>query len=415
MALPDLHLPWTILILLAAALLRFLQRLHQQRSLMKGLPGPPRSYLFGSLISMGKVIAKQPALAAPQTFILGLKEEYNLGDYFYVDTWPAAAPIMMIMNTEMANELTNKNFAPKHPIVDDFMKNFGGPGNLVSSEGAEWKKWRSVFNPGFSSGHLMTLVPAIVDQCKVFCDLMEAKAKNNELFRMETNATKLTIDIICKLVLDLDLNSQTQSNELVSAFNSQVRWQSLGVQFQPSELWDFRRPIMQAYNNWRMNRYLGKRLDERFASRESRGKTKHVIDLALEAYLKEVKGGSGDTFQVTKLDPEFRIAAVSNMRTFVFAGHDTTSSTICYAYYYLSRNPEVLAQIRQEHDDVFGEDRDAAVAKLLDDPRLMNKLEYTLAVIREILRIQPPASTIRTGSPKYVVICSHMYLMVTDK
>jgi cytochrome P450 len=210
----------------------------------------------------------------------------------------------------------------------------------------------------------------------------------------------LTIDIICKLVLDLDLSSQTQSNELVSAFNSQVRWQSLGVQFQPSELWDIRRPIMQAYNNWRMNRYLGKRLDERFASRESRGKTKHVIDLALEAYLKEVKGGSGDTTQVTKLDPEFRIAAVSNMRTFVFAGHDTTSSTICYAYYYLSKDPEVLARIRQEHDDVFGTDRDAAVSRLLEDPHLMNKLDYTLAVIREVLRIQPPASTIRAGSPR---------------
>jgi cytochrome P450 len=364
---------------------------------------------------MGKVIAKQPARAAPQTFILGLKEEYNLGDYFYVDTWPAAEPIMMIMNTEMANELTNKNFAPKHPIVETFMQNFGGPGNLVSSEGAEWKKWRSVFNPGFSSGHLMTLVPAIVDQCKVFCDLMNQKAKRNELFRMETNATKLTIDIICKLVLDLDLNSQTRSNELVDAFNSQVRWQSLGAQFQPSELLDIRRPLIQAYNNWRMNRYLGKRLDERFASRESRGKTKHVIDLALEAYLKEVKGDSGDTSQVTRLDSEFRIAAVSNMRTFVFAGHDTTSSTICYAYYYLSKNPEMLARIRQEHDDVFGTDRDAAVPKLLEDSRLINKLEYTLAIIREVLRIQPPASTIRSGSSRYVIVRSDAHLPSANK
>jgi cytochrome P450 len=401
-ALSGLRLSWTILFVVVAVMLRFWQRLHQQRSMFKGLPGPPRSYLFGSLISMGKVIAKQPAQAAPQTFVLGLKEEYRLGDFWYLDTWPAGPPMLMIMNTEMANEITNKNFAPKHPLVGEFMKNFGGPGNLVSTDGPEWKKWRSIFNPGFSSNNLMTLVPAIVNQCKVFCDLMEQKAKRNELFRMETAATKLTIDIICKLVLDIDLDSQTKTNELVSAFNSQVRWQSLGVQFQPSELWDIRRPVMQAYNNWRMNRYLGKRLDERFASRESRGKTKHVIDLALESYLKEVKGVSGDTSHVTKLDAEFRIGAVSNMRTFVFAGHDTTSSTICYAYYYLGKNPQMLARIRKEHDDVFGTDRDAAVSRLLEDPRLMNKLEYTLAVIREVLRIQPPASTVRAGSPEYV-------------
>lgn len=52
---------------------------------MKGLPGPPHSYLFGSLLSMGKVLATQPANAAPQTFIGILREHYDLPEVFYFD------------------------------------------------------------------------------------------------------------------------------------------------------------------------------------------------------------------------------------------------------------------------------------------------------------------------------------------
>ena len=54
-----------------------------------------------------------------------------------------------------------------------------------------------------------------------------------------------------------------------------------------------------------MDTYVGKRLEERFATRNSRGKKKYVIDLALETYLKE-NNVSGDT---TKLDPKIKDAA----------------------------------------------------------------------------------------------------------
>jgi cytochrome P450 len=278
------------------------------------------------------------------------------------------------------------------------VKNLGGPGNLVSSEGAEWKKWRMAFNPGFSANHLMSLVPVIVDECHIFIDILKKYAEKEEIFRMERVTTRLTVDVIGKVVLDHPFDSQKRPNELVDTFMRQVKWQRIGAQFNPIEL--INGPIripMQQYLSWKMDRYIGKVLDERFATREQRGKSKAVVDLALEAYLKEVKGTSGDISKVKTLDPEFRKAAINNMKIFVFAGHDTTSSTICYAYYYLTKYPETLAKIRKEHDEVFGPDPSTVAEQLKRDPRLLNKLEYTLAVTREVLRIQPPASTVRIG------------------
>lgn len=404
------RLAWAAGIIVVTVVLRFWQQLHYRRGIVKGLPGPPHSYLFGSLISMGEVLSKQPASAAPQTFPLLTKNHFNLGDWFVCDPWPFGPAFLATFSPEMMAEFTVKQSMPKHPVVHEFMHNFGGKGNLVSSEGPEWKKWRSAFNPGFSAAYLMTLVPSIVDHAVIFSDLMMERAKDNSLFRMESATMNLTVDIIGKVVLDHDLNSQRKPNALVDAFLSQTKWQRIGAQFNPMELIDFRIDIMQAWNTWTMNRYIGGLLDERFSTRSSRDEAntgkrqKYVIDLALESYLKEKAATEGTPpDKVTTLDPTFRTAAISNIKTFLFAGHDTTSGTVSYAYYYLSKHPSALARLRAEHDAVFGPDPTTAPAQLKATPHLLSKLDYTTAVIKECLRLQPPASTVRIGSPAFAL------------
>jgi len=96
------RIAWAVGIVCISLVVRFLQQLHYHRRLVKGLPGPPHSYIFGHLRSMGEVIASQPRRVAPQTYPLLIKEKYNLGDYFYVDAWPMNPdPIMMIFDTDI--------------------------------------------------------------------------------------------------------------------------------------------------------------------------------------------------------------------------------------------------------------------------------------------------------------------------
>lgn len=216
------RLSWAIGAVILTLLVRFARKLHYQRSLLKGLPGPPHSYLWGSLKSMGEVVAHQPKNCAPQTYALPIKERFGLGDVFYTDPWPFAPPSMMIFNTELLADIAIKQSLPKHPMIDDFVQHIGGPGNLVTAEGGEWKKWRSAFNPGFSATHLMTLVPLIVDECAIFRDILTERAGKRQLFRMEQATTRLTVDIIGKVVLDVDFNTQRGSNVLVDSLLSQI-------------------------------------------------------------------------------------------------------------------------------------------------------------------------------------------------
>lgn len=102
----------------------------------------------------------------------------------------------------MFNQVAVKPSMPKHRAIGDFL----GPlsdvdENLVTAEGADWKTWRAAFNPGFSSQHLQTFVPLIVEEVQVFARLLENHARKNEPFRMESATTRLTVDIIARVIL----------------------------------------------------------------------------------------------------------------------------------------------------------------------------------------------------------------------
>ena len=96
-----------------------------------------------------------------------------------------------------------------------------------------------------------------------------------------------------------------------------------------------------------MNQYIYRQLENRFASDkpEARKRSKAIIDLALEAYKAEangaIKGG---------MDPTFKEFATSQIKLFLFAGHDTTSASIYYAFYLLSCNPQAAGRLRDEHN-----------------------------------------------------------------
>lgn len=160
-------------------------------------------------------------------------------------------------------------------------------------------------------------------------------------------------------------------------------------------------------------KYIGAVLDKRFTkardaqtlSTEMNGGKKQrkraILDLALEGY-KAQQEADGQHKASAGMNVEFRDAAIAQIRTFIFAGHDTTSSTICYATYMLQKNPACLERIRKEHDEILGP-VESTPAVIRNDPHVLNRLDYTLAVIRETLRLWPAASTTRTGEPGFTV------------
>ena len=172
----------------------------------------------------------------------------------------------------------------------------------------------------------------------------------------------------------------------------------------PLVRWNPFRPFFQWYYVQLMDRYLSRQLRERFAAHRINDPVaaedcefQTVMDLALAKYLDEQQVSPA----IRSMDAEFETLAISQMKVFILAGHDTTSSTLCYIFHLLSSNPLALQRVRAEHDEAFGSDITQAKAKITANPHSLNQLPFTLAVIKETLRLFPVASSTRDGEPGF--------------
>ncbi|KAL8963213.1 MAG: hypothetical protein Q9183_005040, partial [Haloplaca sp. 2 TL-2023] len=244
---------------------------------------------------------------------------------------------------------------------------------MVSLEGKEWKTWRSIFNPGFASGHLMSLVSGMVADTLLFINTLADHAANGTIFKLEDAATRLTVDIIGKVVLDMPLNAQTTENKLVKAFRDQVQLLPVPNDINLFRIYNPVTPLKQLINSRIMNTYLDHLLEQRFANRQQEEKAKAtkrakpIIDLALDTYLDESQQKRGSS-----LPPAFKRSAIDQFKTFLFAGHDTTSSTACFIVHLLGKHPKALEKVMQEHDEVYGSDTSLTAQAISDDPHSLN-------------------------------------------
>lgn len=361
-------------------------------------PMPPYNPVFGHLLFCGNVLSTLPKDAHPQYLVDQIRRTLpELGPNYYIDTWPFGEIMLVLSTPKTLYQMAQDRSLPKHHNLRTFLYPLTGGLDIVTMEGQIWKTWRSNFNPGFSNHHLMALVPDIVRETDVFSEVLARYATSGESFAMKRHTDDLTMDVIGKVVLDMHFHSQRSHSVMIEALRGQVRSLTFG-NTNPLKAFDPFRPIMQWYRTMQMDRALSPELDRRFRLYQNIGNrpSKSVIDLALQTYVANTPDIKGQQ----TLDPTFKKFALSQTKLFLFSGHDTTSSSICYVLYLLSVHQGALDRVRKEHNDVLGVDRRSS---LETDPFLINKLPFTLAVIKESLRLFPVVSGTREGEIGYFI------------
>jgi cytochrome P450 len=66
----------------------------------------------------------------------------------------------------------------------------------------------------------------------------------------------------------------------------------------------------------------------------------------------------------------------------------------------MSKNPEAVKKLQEEHDKVFGSDVSKTAEVLKLQPSLLNQCRYTMAFVKETLRLYPPGANMRLGTPQ---------------
>ena len=83
----------------------------------------------------------------------------------------------------------------------------------------------------------------------------------------------------------------------------------------------------------------------------------------------------------------------------LFGGEDTASVMLQWLFYELALQPFVLQKMQEEHLSILGVDAKASILSP-EGKVLLSKLAYTTAVIKEVLRLHPPATTERAIPPR---------------
>lgn len=359
---------------------------------------PPWNWLLGHSLAAKDAVEKLPGDAIIDNMITALSRDFAETDMFYLDFWPLSVPMLVITNPEAAIQANQVHNLDKPPLLHELMMDLAGGPHMFMMPEKEWKPWRKTFNAGFSENYILSLVPRIVQEVGTYCEMLRSRARDGTVFSLDEATLRLAFDLIGRTVLDSRLGYQSGPNALADAMRSQIYWHSFGNEVNPWTRWHPLRPIIQRYNSWIMDRYIGQELDKRHAEKRSAAvgnRNRSVISLALDSYSQDLGPDTDDT----KINNVFRREATYQIRIFLFAGHDSTSTTICYCYYLLSKNLEALASMRKEHDEVLGRDVSSAAEQLSSNANLLNKLPWTTAVIKETLRLFPPASSMRLGRP----------------
>ncbi|KAJ0163511.1 putative sterigmatocystin biosynthesismonooxygenase [Colletotrichum tanaceti] len=390
-----LVLVYSILTLLAVGCVRTLRQWRWKRfRQFSHVPqaGKP-SFLWGHWKVMDRLFRKgDPRRHREQVMIETYKEMGNPPVLFF-DLRPMLRPMLMIFHWEVAEQITKSsptwnNSCPKSPTMRP-IQHLTGERSIIVSNGDEWRQQRRRLNPGFAPQHLMTLLPTILDKTAVFLRRLDGLCETGEEFRLDEICGALTFDIIGAVAMGLDLKAQVpgQHHEIVLAFQRLVgHYLNYKRRYLPFLDW----------TNERRRRRCGSELDRLVKGiiRESYDRVIHNDAKARDVLALSLEG-------TQELTPDLLQVTSDNLRSFLFAGHDTTSILLQWAIYELSRSPRQLRSLRAELEELFGSDTDPAATreKLLRQPDVLNQMPYTAAVIKETLRLYPPAGSVRMSPP----------------
>ena len=124
-------------------------------------------------------------------------------------------------------------------------------------------------------------------------------------------------------------------------------------------------------------------------------KQKDILSLTLSSVLKTKKASQ----QSTPISFDEMDNITSQLKTFYFAGHDTTATTIAWAYWFLVQHPDSLKRARDEVESSLGKEwvQAAMNGEELSSTTFekLQRCEYLDSVARETLRLYPPAASTR--------------------
>jgi len=311
-------------------------------------PGPPRRATFRLL--------KQ--LFTDRLTLMGDNAE-TYGDVVRIAIGPKA--MYLVNHPDLAKHVLADNAANYHKGIglQEARRALGD--GLLTSDGDTWKKQRRTIQPVFQPKRISRQAAVVASEVDALIQRLAAHDGPVEILH---EMTGLTLGVLGKTLLDAELGGYETLGHSFEAVQDQAMFEAVTLSMVPQWV------------------PLKKQLEFRTA----RDDLRRIADELVEQRLANPVENGEDVLSRLIASGSEQGASRERMRdeliTLLLAGHETTASTLGWAFHLIDEHPEVGERLHAEAVEVLG-DR-------LPEHEDLRKLTYTVAVVEEVMRMYPP-------------------------
>lgn len=360
--------------LCALLVLRFLRYRQRYVRALRSIPGPPGVPVLGNSIEL---------LRCDTT---ALHDKIALWTSQYTPRLKIdVCNTHWIMHTspELIEQIvTNATFNRKAKDYD-YLHEWLGVGILLD-HGPNWFKHRKALTEAFHFKVLENFMPIYQEQSAILVNkLLEHRGRPVNVFPL----LKLyTLDVILETAMGVHCRAQQNDSDYVRAVAGLTQitfWRMYNVlgqsdlAFRFSQYYQPYQRMIKVSNDFTME-VIGRRRNEMEEKVAAAGDDEFGSNKRRSALLDKLLRMEIDGRKLT--DEEIR----DQVNSFMFAGHDTTSSALTFILYLLAKHPDIQRKLYQEVKQVFGDSKHPTFTQ-----STLNELKFMDQVIKEALRLYP--------------------------
>ncbi|XP_008933839.1 PREDICTED: cytochrome P450 3A9-like [Merops nubicus] len=272
---------------------------------------------------------------------------------------------------------------------------------LNVAEDEQWKRIRTVLSPTFTSGKLKEMLPTINHYGEKLVKNIEKKVADDEFVAVKDIFGAYSMDVVTSTSFSVNIDSMSNpSDPFVTNIKKFLQFSFLSPVFVFLVLFPFIIPVLEKMNVT----LLPSEVMEFFKSvfikmkkeREKESSTDRVdfLQLLIDSQNSHNSSKSAEADSYKALSDEEILAQAL---IFVFAGYETTSSTLSYISYNLATHPDVQQRLQDEIDANLPN-------KATPTYSTITQMEYLDMVVSESLRLFPAGGRIERVCKKTVEI-----------